>query len=122
MGKRSVNARDEHGMWDLGGGGIEFGESAEDTVRREIREEYGAEVRACEFLGYMDAHREQDGRQTHWISLGFKALVDPLEIRNAEPDMCDEIQWFTLDSLPEENLHSQLPQFLERFKARLEER
>lgn len=120
MGKRGVNARDEHGLWDLGGGTVEFGESAEDTVRREIREEYGAEVRACEFLGYMDVHREQGGSPTHWISLVFKALVDPAEIHNAEPDKCDELGWFTLDNLPDD-LHSQFPRFLERFKLMLQE-
>ncbi|OHA04225.1 MAG: hypothetical protein A3J58_00630 [Candidatus Sungbacteria bacterium RIFCSPHIGHO2_02_FULL_52_23] len=118
MGKRSVNARDEHGMWDLGGGGVEFGESAEDAVRREILEEYGAEMRACEFLGYMDVHREQAGAPTHWISLAFKVLVDPTQIHNAEPDKCDEVRWFTLNDLPDD-IHSQLPQFLERFMGML---
>lgn len=118
MGKRSKNARDEHGHWDLGGGGIEFGESAEDTVRREIREEYGAEVLALEFLGYMDVHREHGGAPTHWISLAFKVLVDTAEIRNAEPDMCDEVRWFSMDDLPED-VHSQLPRFLEQYKERL---
>ena len=118
MGRRSKNARDEHGRWDLGGGGVEFGESAEDTVRREIREEYGAETLACEFLGYMDVHRKQEGRSTHWISLAFKVLVDPDEIRNAEPDMCDEVRWFTMADLPED-MHSQLPWFLERYQKRL---
>lgn len=120
MGRRSRNARDEHGRWDLGGGTVEFGESAEDTVHREIREEYGAEARACEFLGYMDVRREQEGAPTHWVTLAFKALVNSAEVHNAEPDKCDEVQWFTLDNLPDD-LHSQFPQFLERFRARLQE-
>ena len=118
MGRRSKNARDEHGMWDLGGGGVEFGESAEDAVRREILEEYGTDARACEFLGYMDVHREQAGSPTHWISLVFKVLVDPTQIHNAEPDKCDEVRWFTLNDLPDD-IHSQLPQFLERFRGML---
>lgn len=25
LAKRSVNCRDEHGVWDCGGGGLEFG-------------------------------------------------------------------------------------------------
>lgn len=118
MGRRSRNARDEHERWDLGGGTVEFGESAEDTVRREIREEYGAEVRACEFLGYMDVHREQDGVPTHWVTLVFKALVNPAEIRNAEPYTCDEVRWFSMDDLPEDT-HSQFPNFLARFRQKL---
>jgi ADP-ribose pyrophosphatase YjhB (NUDIX family) len=118
MGRRSKNARDEQGLWDLGGGGVEMGENAEDAVRREVREEYGADVIACEFLGYMDVHREQGGMPTHWISLVFKALVDPAQIRNAEPHTCDEVRWFTLDDMPE-GAHSQLPRFLELYRDRL---
>ena len=40
LSKRSVNTRDEHGAWDPGGGGIEFGDSVEDTLGKEIKEEY----------------------------------------------------------------------------------
>ena len=40
MAKRSKNTRDEHGKWDIGGGGVEFGESVEKTLRKEIKEEY----------------------------------------------------------------------------------
>ena len=37
--KRGAGARDENGRWDVGGGAIEFGESIDETVRREIKEE-----------------------------------------------------------------------------------
>lgn len=41
--KRSKHCRDEHGHWDCGGGSMEFGETFEQTVRREVKEEYGTE-------------------------------------------------------------------------------
>ena len=44
MAKRSVNAHDEQGRWDIGGAGMEFGEKADQTLRREIKEEYNAEM------------------------------------------------------------------------------
>ena len=51
MAKRSKNARDEQGRWDIGGGGLEFGEFVEDALCREVKEEYCTDVLGCEFLG-----------------------------------------------------------------------
>jgi 8-oxo-dGTP pyrophosphatase MutT (NUDIX family) len=118
LAKRGTNCRDEHGTWDPGGGGLEFGDSVEATLRKEIAEEYGADVLAYEFLGFRDVHREQNGRKTHWVALDFKVLVDPAKVKNGEPHKLDEIGWFRLDTLPAP-LHSQYPKFLELYKDRL---
>jgi hypothetical protein len=32
--KRSENCRDEIGNWDCGGGGLEFGDTVEDTIKK----------------------------------------------------------------------------------------
>lgn len=37
--KRSENCRDEHHTWDPGGGGLEFGDTVENTLKKEISEE-----------------------------------------------------------------------------------
>src|SRR6185369_7557573 len=76
MNKRSTNARDEHGRWDPGGGSVDFGMSAEETLKKEIAEEYCTDVLEFEFLGYRDVFRTQNGKPTHWLSLDFKVLVD----------------------------------------------
>jgi len=114
MAKRSSNCRDEHGSWDIGGGGIEFGDTIEDTIKKEIAEEYCTDVLNTEFLGYRDVHREHDGKKTHWIALDFKVLVDKEKVKNGEPHKFDEVKWFRLDNLPEA-LHSQLPTFLDKY-------
>ena len=44
LGKRGENCRDEHGKWDIGGGGIEFGDTAINTMRKEIAEEYSTDI------------------------------------------------------------------------------
>lgn len=122
LAKRSNNARDEHNKWENGGGGLEFGHTVEETLRKEIKKEYCADVLDYEFLGYMDALREYEEKQTHWITLNFKVRVDPREVGIGEPDMIDEIGWFTLDTVPPiEELHSQLPQFFELYKDKLKE-
>lgn len=118
MNKRSNNCRDEHGCWDCGSGGLELHDTVENTLKKEIKEEYCADILNCEFLGYRDVHREHNNKKTHWITLDFKVLVDPKKVKNGEPHKFDEIKWFALDNLPSP-LHSQTPKFIELYKGRL---
>jgi 8-oxo-dGTP pyrophosphatase MutT (NUDIX family) len=118
MQKRGSGARDEHGAWDCGAGGLEFGDGVEDTLRKEIKEEYCADVLDFEFIGFRDVHRVHNGQPTHWVSLDFKVLLDPKQVKNGEPHKFDEIGWFKLNNLPDAK-HSQLPLFLEKYKDKL---
>ena len=118
LSKRSKNCRAEHGTWDPGGGGIEFGDSVIDTLKKEIREEYCTDVIDYEFLGYRDVHRENEGKKTHWIALDFKVLVDKDSTKNGEPRKFDAVEWFTKDTMPKP-LHSQFPKFLKDYKDKL---
>ncbi len=117
--KRGQNSRDEKGCWDPGGGGLEFGDTVEDTLRKEIMEEYCTDVLDYEFLGYRDVHREHEGVKTHWIALDFKVLVDREKVKNGEPHKLDEIAWFKLDEIPSP-MHSQIPEWLRLHREKLE--
>lgn len=117
LAKRGQNSRDERGNWDPGGGGIDLGEDVADTLHREIKEEYGADVISYEFLGFRDVHREEGGVRSHWIALDYKVLVDPCTVKNGEPHKLDEVQWFRLDALPSP-MHSQWSRFFELYKHR----
>lgn len=116
--KRGVNSRDEQGTWDIGGGGVEFGDEVIDTLKKEIREEYCTDVLDYEFLGYRDLHREHNDKKTHWIALDFKVLVDKEKAKNGEPHKFDAVEWFTLENLPSP-LISPMLDFLEKYKDRL---
>jgi 8-oxo-dGTP pyrophosphatase MutT (NUDIX family) len=117
MAKRSKNSRDEQGKWDIGAGGVELGDTIEQTLRKEIQEEYCAEVLGSEFMGYRDVFREHNGEPTFWIALDFKVLVDPAQVKIGEPHKFDALKWFTLETLPQANeIHSQLPFFLKKYQ------
>lgn len=97
--RRSQNCRDEQGNWDNGGGAHEFGDKLEDTVRREIKEEYGADAIKLEYIKTYDAIRQlADGTPTHWVAVIFAALVNPKAVKNNEPYKIDDLGWFRMAS------------------------
>ena len=118
MNKRSVNCRDEHGAWDFGGGGVDFGISIEDTLKNELKEEYCVQNISYDFVGYDDLFREHKGKPTHWVRLLFIVKIDPKEVQNGEPHKFDELKWFRLDNLPSP-LHSMIPGLLKKYKDKL---
>lgn len=97
---RSKNCRDEHGAWDPGGGQVEFGESLEESVLREVKEEYGCTGVIQEQLPAHSVLRTHEGVKTHWIAIPFLILVKKSEVINNEPKKIDEIGWFRLNKLP----------------------
>lgn len=119
LGKRGKNARDEHGRWEPGAGGLKHGQAVEDNLRRELLEEYGVEPEKIEFIDFWDAFRENDqGLPTHWLALAFVVKVNPSKVRNNEPENTDEIGWFSPDNLPSP-MHSQFQAFYERSGEKL---
>lgn len=119
LNKRSANCRDEHGCWDFGGGGLDFGDSIDDTLKKELKEEYCIEPISYEFLGYLDLFREMQGVKTHWLSLEFLVEVDREKVENGEPHKFEELGWFKLDDLPTP-AHSTQKQLLEKFRGKLQ--
>ncbi len=105
MNKRSTNCRDEHGTWDFGGGSVDWGDTVEATLLKELKEEYCIEPIKYEFMRYHDMFRELNGKKTHWISFIFLVEVKREQVQNGEPHKFDEIRWARLDALPEP-LHS----------------
>lgn len=65
--KEVISGKD---VWDLPGGKIEYGESAEETVVREVKEEVGLEVDVKGCIGYYWFIREGDGMQI--VALVFR--------------------------------------------------
>lgn len=120
LGRRSPLARDERGTWDPGGGGLHVGERLDEALMREIDEEYGATIMNIVPLGYREVHRTHEGEKTHWISFDYAVHIDPETVTNREPTKCEELMWFTFDSLPHP-MHSQWPLFFEKYQSHIQQ-
>ena len=112
LARRGVGARDEPGSWDTGAGALEYGESFESAVAREVREEYTAEALSIDTVGVRNILRTDP--VSHWVAVVFAVEVDPARVAIGEPHKFDELGWFTPDSLPSPQ-HSQLAPTLELY-------
>jgi 8-oxo-dGTP pyrophosphatase MutT (NUDIX family) len=108
LARRSPGARDEPGSWDCGAGALEFGETFEQAVTREVGEEYATVPAQIELRGVRNVLRGD----SHWVAVVFRVLVDPAAVSIGEPHKFDAIGWYRPDELPTP-LHSQLPATLQ---------
>jgi 8-oxo-dGTP diphosphatase len=117
MSQRGVGCRDEHGAWEpAGSGGVEHNETLEDAVRREVKEECGADVTEIMLIGFREVFRTIDGLPSHYIAFDFRAKINPGEVKITEPDKCLELRWCKINDIPSPR-HSQFPSFLEKYKG-----
>ena len=96
LGKRGGEARDRHGQWEFGGGALEEGETLEEALRRETKEEFGAELYDIQQVGVSEFDRSSG----KWLGIFYVARVNPHEVNILEP-VYDEIGWFSIEDLPE---------------------
>jgi ADP-ribose pyrophosphatase YjhB (NUDIX family) len=110
LAQRSENTRDEHGRWDVCGGGLKWGNTLEDNARRELLEEFAVESKSPLIQnGIRQAFRtDQHGDKTHWICIDFIIVLDQSEVEQVkinEPENFNDCGWFYLSNLPSP-LHS----------------
>lgn len=103
--KRSNNCRDEQGRWDFGGGQLHFGETLEEGVLREVREEYGVVGKIEKQFPAHSLLRVNNGIKTHWLIINFIIRVIREKVKINDKKKMEEIGWYKMNNLPKP-LHS----------------
>lgn len=99
MSLRGQKARNERGCWEFPGGRVEYGETLQAAIKREIQEEFGISISIERFLA-TDDHILPTENQ-HWVATTFITRLTTGTPQILEPEKCAAIGWFTLATLPQ---------------------
>ena len=86
----------EEGTWSCPGGNIEYGETFEQAVTREAKEETGIDIKDPELICVQTDLNEH----AHYISVGMVTHSFEGVPRVMEPDEIMAWRWFDLNDLP----------------------
>ncbi len=92
---RGKKAKNERGTWEIPGGSVEFNETFEQALKREVKEEIGVEIEIIELLGICD-HIIPSEKQ-HWVAPTFICKIIKGKPKIKEKDKCEKLDWFTLE-------------------------
>ena len=88
------------GYWALPGGRVDAGETLEETVLREVKEETGLNVEVLQKIGEYHESGVQDGIEYDYYPACFLARPVGGEIKRQEIEV-EEIKLFRLGEIPE---------------------
>ena len=91
----------EDGKYSFPAGHVDFGETFTDCCVRELKEEIGVEIdkkdlQLCHIMQRYSSGSAKENR----IDVFYFIEKWGGEIKNLEPEKCDDLSWFEMDNLP----------------------
>ncbi|GAB0174822.1 MAG: hypothetical protein HHAS10_07010 [Candidatus Altimarinota bacterium] len=105
--------KEENGLWELPGGGLDYGEELQECLRREIYEEMGLETvkiasEPCYFYTSTNLSKSK-----HIVNALYETSVKNLEFTPSEE--CVEIGFFTLQEASTLDTYPNIKEFLKHY-------
>jgi 8-oxo-dGTP diphosphatase len=86
------------GCWTLPGGGLEFGESPEQAVRREVEEETGLVIEVGAVASIDSIFESYDTHDFQALRIIYHAIVVGGVLRHEAAGSTDRCEWIPLDN------------------------
>ncbi|KOP69657.1 DNA mismatch repair protein MutT [Lysinibacillus sp. FJAT-14745] len=89
----------EAGCWSLPGGKVDYMETIENAIIREIKEELGVDIEITQLVCVTNhiIHLED----IHYVAPTFAARITNGEVQNREPHALEKVKWFSINEIPE---------------------
>ena len=111
---RRCNTGFEDGSYSVVAGHVEADEEVTSAAIREAKEEVGIEIQRADLHMVGVMHRRSDAER---VSFFLTASTWAGDVVNAEPELCDDLSWHSLESLPSNTIPKYATeQAIERFE------
>ncbi len=97
---RRFNTGYQDGNYSVPAGHVDEGESVADALMREAKEEIGVNIKKQDINLVHVMHRKSTDQNDERLDFFFMCRKYEEEIRNIEPEKCDDLNWFDIDALP----------------------
>jgi 8-oxo-dGTP diphosphatase len=108
------------GKWSIPGGVVELGESLEDAVIRETKEETCLDVEVPRLIDVVyQVDLDEEGRvKYHFVIIDYFVTVKGGQVKAASD--ADELQWVALEEVEKYNLTASFRRFFQKNKTKIE--
>lgn len=102
---RRANTGYQDGKYSVVAGHLDGDELAREALAREAKEEANIEINPSDLRLVHTAHRLSRGESDQErVDLFFEADKWQGEVKNMEPNKCDDLSWFPVEQLPSETM------------------
>jgi 8-oxo-dGTP diphosphatase len=108
------------GKWSIPGGVVELGESLEDAVIRETKEETCLDVEAPRLIDVVyQVDLDEEGRvKYHFVIIDYFVTVKDGQVKAASD--ADELQWVAIEEVEKYDLTASFRRFFQKNKKKIE--